>query len=322
MTRSKRLIASMSALACVTLGMGACGAGNAQRRVVARVGHIAILDETLSRWESILKRRQSTSKDGPCLAGAGDGGRVVPVLGSCRLGTAKTRALEYLIETEWLRGEASALGSPVSEEKVDALLRKHEDTKSAAAMKLEVARRLAAGTIVRHVEASVPEVTVSEIALYYEQHKAMFRAAELRLFYIEEDLTSSDSAVKRRREVGLKKTTLAKVSSGTLYETLARPSNMRSAGPIASKIFSAKPREVVGPVAIDHVYYLMQVMHVVPSRVESLAEVRQRIRAQLAEVHRRRVFARFVEGWRRRWVTRTDCRTGYVVEGCRQYRGS
>jgi hypothetical protein len=289
MTASSRLLGSLTALACAVAGLAACGGTNTGGAVV-RVGRLSISAAAVEHWTSVLARGHAV-RDTP------------------RYEDVKRQALAFLIATDWLLGEASDQGTPVP-------------SRALSDRELQVAKGLAATKIREHLEATatVPKVTTSEIDRYYKRHIKQFAQGEQRRFYIEEDLTSRDSALRRKRELELGKASITK-TGGTLYESLTRPSDMRRAGPNAKAIFSARQGEIVGPSLEKGVYFLMQVTLITPPRVQTLAEVKDTIRGGLETAHWRRALARFVKAWRRRWIARTNCTHGYVVQKCRQYRG-
>jgi hypothetical protein len=64
------------------------------------------------------------------------------------------------------------------------------------------------------------------------------------------------------------------------------------------------------------------VTRVVPPKRKSLAHVEHSIRQQLEREQQRRSLTRFIGAWRAKWIARTDCARGYVVELCRQYSGA
>jgi hypothetical protein len=55
-------------------------------------------------------------------------------------------------------------------------------------------------------------------------------------------------------------------------------------------------------------------------RGETLTKAAPAIRQQLAFTREQAAIAAFTKGFRKRWTPRTDCRAGFVVIDCRQYR--
>jgi hypothetical protein len=90
---------------------------------------------------------------------------------------------------------------------------------------------------------------------------------------------------------------------------------------ILRAIFAAKANTLVGPLPLNGMWCFFQVTHVVPGVVQPLASVQGAIARQLASDRQRRELPRLVAAWRAKWIARTDCRPGYVVQKCRQYRG-
>jgi PPIC-type PPIASE domain len=287
MTARSRLLGSLTALACAAVGLAACG-GTHTNRTVVRVGRLSISAAAVEHWTSVLAR-----------------GHVVRDTPHYR--DLKRQALAFLIETDWLIGEASdrSAGGPSH-----ALLDRE----------LQTAKELAATKIRMRLEATAPKVTAAEIELYYKQHIKEFAQREQRRFYIEEDLTSRDAALRRKRELERGSAGMTK-GAATLYESLPRPADMRRASPNAKAIFSARRGEIVGPSLEKQVYYLMQVTRISPAHTQTLAEVRDTIKGGLETAHWQQALARFARTWRRKWTSRTNCTHGYVVQKCRQYRG-
>lgn len=306
MTATSRLATSLAALACAVAGLGACGGTNAHR-VVVRVGHLSISQATLAYWMSVLARRHVASGT------PHDRDR-----------NLKRQALDFLISTDWLIGEAADQGTPISGHEIDERLRDQVNAPAGASdMKLEIARELAATKIRRRLEATVPKVTAAEIYRYYKPRAGQFGHRERRLFYIEEGLTSRGAALARRREFELGKASIAKAGA-TLYEARERPTDMRRAGALIKAIFSGRRGAVLGPILGnlgDKGYYLMQITRILPPHVASLAEVEDTIRGGLESARWQQALDRFAKALRSRWIVRTGCSPGFVVQQCRQYSG-
>ena len=90
--------------------------------------------------------------------------------------------------------------------------------------------------------------------------------------------------------------------------------------PLDHAIFAAKPNVLSGPVGISLGYYVFEVKRTLPPHQKTLAQVQATIRQELPKILYKQVLVEFIKGWRQRWTARTDCRAGYVVTHCRQYR--
>jgi hypothetical protein len=66
---------------------------------------------------------------------------------------------------------------------------------------------------------------------------------------------------------------------------------------------------------------LFVIRRIEPEKLRPLSEVRGAIERKLLVPARRRAKEELVQAYRARWIGRTSCRAGYVVEKCRQYSG-
>ena len=67
-------------------------------------------------------------------------------------------------------------------------------------------------------------------------------------------------------------------------------------------------------------YYIYEVKATHPSSQQSLAQVKETIKSQLASTQQQTAFTEFVKEFRKRWEGRTECRTGYTVQDCKGYK--
>jgi hypothetical protein len=298
----------------------------------------------LTHWMSVLAT-QHIVPDPPrftaCIAAlkAADPDAAEPsARASCqqRYQTLRQRALDYLISSDWLAGEAATQGVPVSEREVRETLRKREaalphgrsefleEIKAVAHtisdVKLEIRDELAAFRLRQKLVDAEPEVTAAAIARYYEQHKQQYVHAELRHFYLAEDLPSKHVATKLMEAIRRGTTNIA-TSGISLYEYLERPPNLSTARTIVKAIFTATPHHISPPVKVESYYFLVFVARVKPPYVETLAQATGEIKNGLIRQRRRSTLAGFISTWRRQWTAATDCQPGYVVPKCRQYDG-
>jgi len=250
---------------------------------------------------------------------------------------SRAGALEFLISAEWLLGEARARGVSVSGSAVqrgvqarreDLLAGDEGEFEQALAktgrtvddVRLEVQAGLASQGIRARVEQAVGVVSQARVAAFYRQHTAQFLSPEVRYFEID-NLPSQAAALKVKREAqagrGLPK--------GSFRETLERPSPYpdRPAKAAAEReIFAAKVGQIGGPVKIYEVHSVFVLTKIVARAVKPLAQVQGAIEEQLLAERRRQALLAFVKAWRSRWTATTDCRAGFIVQQCRQYRGA
>jgi hypothetical protein len=327
-TRSRRILLPAAVFAAIA-GLVACGGGE-HDSVAVRVGDRTMTSETVDRWMAALAPGHfvpDPPRYSACIARQREfsfQSSATMVKNECRQQylELEQRALDFLISSQWLIGEAEARGlqpSPV-----------------------HAARRLAAGgstaglsgadtelvTTAQQAEAAIrwalakdeAEVTPAEVAAYYSRNMHDFERRERRYFDIFEQLPSEAVARKAMQDVAKSRTraTLA------IHESLDRHDSAEVVPwkrAIEKAIFAAKPHVLVGPLRLKGLWCFFEVTRVRPAAAKPLASVSAAIARRLADERRRRALARFVAAWRRRWVARTDCSPGYVVEKCRQYRG-
>ena len=89
---------------------------------------------------------------------------------------------------------------------------------------------------------------------------------------------------------------------------------------LSEAVFAAKTGVLSGPVKTPFGYYVFEVKAVHAAAQQSLAQVQASVKQQLAASQQQTALAKFVKEFRTRWEGRTECRTGYVVQDCKQYK--
>jgi hypothetical protein len=314
LSRVGRLIAPiLLALAVVGL-LGACGA---QGGGVVQVGEMKIAAAAVRAQMSSLAPAHLVP-DPPqfkqCVARLGSetpGAFRAQLEEECRsqYASLKHEALNSLIAVQWLLGAASERGLSLPDGSLPVKA-------SAADRELRNALRQAE-----------PEVTQAEAAAYYRRNIERYERTEQRSIYMVEHVSSRREAQalldKAKRRGGISGLQIQAPVEG-LRELIAR-SDPAKAVPtkraVLRAIFAAMPHTIIGPVALNEQWCLFEVTHVTSRVVKPLARVEQAIERQLTMERQQRALARFISAWRRRWIARTDCSSGYVVQKCKQYRG-
>ncbi len=309
-TRRGVTIGGLAGALVLALALAAC-AGTAEH-VVVRVGDEKITSKALEHWMSVM--------------GAGDG-KPQPLL--------RRRTLQFLISADWLIGEARAqrlsLSGPqfqqrLQERRLDALALGEGEFRQAIAktgrtvadVRMEIAAELASAKIRAKVIGDVGTASQAEIASYYHSHKVQFLNPERRYFDIYNFHTVA-AAMKLKREVQAGKD-FAKIS---FHEYLERGEGVREPDKAAIEraVFTAAPGVLLGPVELYGEHSIFDLTKIVPREYKSLAQVHSAIAAQLTSERRQQALGAFAALWRSRWIAKTDCSTGFVVQKCRQYFG-
>jgi foldase protein PrsA len=275
-----------------------------------------------------------------CIAHMSQTGSSAPVqtlLRECRqkYEAIQQRALDYLILSDWLIQEASSHDLRTSRAEIERRLQQDkaspeaelhailgESRQTSADRELEAIAQLASSKLTAMTVKGKSAVSPAQVADYYRSHKSEFLLVERRYFDID-NLSSDAEARKARKEIESGKS-FASVSFGEelSHEVDVHPRPGREA--IDHAIFSAKLHVLTGPILLSDVklHSLFELTRIVPASYEPLAEVSGAIATRLAAQQREQALGEFIGAWRARWIGRTDCRPGYVVERCRQYTGS
>jgi hypothetical protein len=326
--------------------LGCAGCASAEStHTIARVGGVAITTATLAHRMAIVAP-EHVVPDPPrytaCIArlrSITPHGLTAGLARECRdeYAALKREALDHLISSQWLIGEASGEGLGVSDQAVAHRLQQKkasfangsaEDQESLtvtartpADLEFETRTELAKERIRQALAQHEPKVTRAQTVAYYRRNISRYRTWEQRRFYIVENLESAASARRLTSEFACGEKHIAAMS---LRESLDRRNLAGYTGEkrrIADAIFAAKPHVVAEPVELNHYYFLFEVTRVTPAYVKPLAQVRAAIARQLADEAQKRRLVRFVTAWRTRWIAKTDCSPGYVIQKCAQYNG-
>jgi foldase protein PrsA len=249
-------------------------------------------------------------------------------------------ALDFLISSEWLTGEAAERGIKLTDEEVRTRFEQrrramfpggegefNEFLETTGASKsdfeLEVKAELAATKLRDWLMREERPVSSTQIARYYQRHRRGFLIPERRGLEITNRKTKKEAdEAKHEVEAGLG------FARGAQREVLQRTNEpthrvervTRWRSPIEKAIYLAKPNVPIGPIKRGVDYFVLRVDRIEAMRYRGLAEVEGAIGKQLAEQQRRSTLAAFVKSWRSRWRARTNCRPGYVVAKCRQFK--
>jgi parvulin-like peptidyl-prolyl cis-trans isomerase-like protein len=304
-------------LVMICVGMG-CGRSFAP--AVVRVGEVSIDRATVSHWAKAISL----------------GGEVaLPVE---RTGeTARERALSFLISSHWLIGEARDKGLIVSDaaiqhalqEKVDGMPNGEAEFKqessslgrAVADVKLEIRAELAAEKLSQMVAERVPRAARADAASYYHDHPAEFTIPALRLTDLIEEIPTRAGAIVLAKRLGRGSRFAEKALHERVRGETPSEESHEDNGRLVHAIYAAKLGTVAGPVRFHHGWALAVVRKILPARIRPLMAVEDGIVSRLTSQRRERARQRFIEAYRRKWVARTDCRPGFVVQKCSEYRG-
>jgi len=332
--RSSIRSASLAVIALAGIGLAACS-GAAREQVVARVGSNAITHRTLTRWMAALApehvvpdapRYTACVKRQQALALAQASSAAMKQECAQQYRALEQQALDLLISSQWLLGEAAARHLTVSGRELNARL---SDRASVARLagapgadaEAQARAELSAVKLRQAVEAGEPRITRAQVATYYRQHRQLFERPEVRYLDVVENLTAAGAA-RVRREVLAGAYGLAARSLHEVIEGFDIVGGRHTTQAARRAIFAAKPHVLSQPVKLNKYYAVFEVTRIVPPRRQPLARVERSLQARLEREQRKRELAQLIAAWRRTWIARTDCAPGYTVQKCRQYTGT
>lgn len=270
-------------------------------------------------------------------------------------------ALGTLISADWVIGAAAEVGVSVTNVQVRRRLDSLKDTQFASESKFRaflahsgenlsdllfnVQVAMLTQELRNKIQASGGTPSTARVAKYYVENKDRFVLAEQRDLGL---IRTTSAAAARRLE--------RELQSGTTFASVAKrlaaeqPIYM-AAGLLSSlephvfaekvlnnAIFSAKLHVITGPVRLDLArgfdsrdprdirdvdgYYVFEIESIRPRYQMTLTEVRALLTQQLPGILKKRALAAFVLGWRATWLAKTDCRSGYVVPKCREFKAA
>jgi foldase protein PrsA len=315
-----RTVLTTVVVAIATAGLGGCG-GDTPERVAARVGRVAITSQEVEHWAVALA-----------------GGHLPrsPVSRNA----LRARALNYLIFSDWRFAEVAAEGLELSRQEVQRQLAftqsqsfpggKREMSEylkatgsTHADLVFQARAELASAKLRQAVVSRQRPIGETQVVSYYRRHRQLFTTPEQRNVLFTNRLSQAAAlAVRREVAAGRSFTTLALPMSVPLSPKSYSLSIGHDAA-LARAIHFARPNVLTGPVLVNHVdHYVFEVKAIRPARVQPLRQVRGAILRQLVAEQQRRALSAFIKAWRRRWIARTNCAVGYIVQKCRQHRGA
>jgi len=306
--RQRQLLAAAAVAAGVALA--GCGGGPA---VVASVGDTPIAKARVEHWMALFSAEQARP----------DRSRAALM----------ARALDYLITAQWLIGEAAEVGSGVTARELDQQVQERVSAypngarefreqlaltgRTEADARFEVEVELALAKVRQAAARHRPQVTPADISAYYKQNLGRFSNTEERKVETVYTHSAASAQALERRIEGRRR-----LAGYPKHETLTYTKGLKggSDNAVSKAIFTTNKLDTIeGPVRVGVNYFLFEVVELHPPVQTPIAAVAGTIAQELETQARRLALAAFIRAWRAKWVARTDCRPGWVVQKCRQY---
>lgn len=177
--------------------------------------------------------------------------------------------------------------------------------------------------LTRKIQNSAAPVSDAQVQSYYDRNRDQFAVPERR--DVELILTRTEAQANQAKSA---------VEGGTSWAAAARKYSTDAASKATGGVlrgvsqgqqdrafdqaaFSARTDVVVGPVKGQFGYYVLRVKAIAPPRQTSVSEARAQIRGLLAQQGQQQKMTSFVRDFQSRWRDKTNCRSGYVVQYCK-----
>jgi foldase protein PrsA len=250
--------------------------------------------------------------------------------------------LGFLISSEWVIGEANDLGVKVSDKEVKKQFEQIKNQQfpktaefekflassgqSVSDLLLRVKLNLLSSKIQAKIAKQKAKITQAQIEKYYNENKSHFGTPEKRTIAI--ILTKTEAQAQQAKK---------EIESGKSFASVAKsmsidPTSKTNGGLIVgvvkgqeeaaldSAIFSAKTNVLGGPVKTPFGYYIYEVKSVSKGSQQTLAQAQASIKQQLTSTQQSTALSTFVANFKKKWTAKTECRSGYVVQDCHEYK--
>ena len=250
--------------------------------------------------------------------------------------------LGFLISSNWVLGEASSLGVNASDKEVKKQFEKIKSQQFPKAAEFEkflktsgqtvsdlllrVKLNLLSSKIQQKIVKEKSKVSKAQVETYYKNNPKRFEVPEKRNLLI--ILTKTEAQAKKAKQ---------EIESGKSFESVAKavsidPTSKASGGKLPgvvkgqeeksldAAIFSAKKGVLSGPVKTPFGYYIFEVQSTTPGSQQSLKQAEASIKSQLTAQQQQQALSKFVKEFKKKWQSKTECRSGYMVADCKGYK--
>ncbi len=228
-----------------------------------------------------------------------------------------------------------------SEAKFHEFLRQAQENTSD--LLFNIKGQLAYRAIFDQVRASVGRVNTAFAANYYASHRKQFAVSERRNLGLIHTVTARDALhAKKELESGASFASVVKrykthqpvFSKEGLLSGLEPHTYSEKA--LNDAFFTAPLNRVSGPIRIDREhgvhfrnpndirnidgYYVFKITKISRQYQKPFSQVKAELMRELPETLYKQAVRAFAGKYRTKWIARTDCRPGYVVRKCRQFK--
>jgi foldase protein PrsA len=360
--RSLRLSLALGAFFVLAVAVAACGdavPGNA----VVRVNDNTVKRSTFDHWLQVAARSsqppgagaQPSIPDPPnftkCVA-AKEKTAPKPPKGQPKPSSAQFKAqckqeyeglrdqvLQFLIQADWIQGEAADQGIKVSDKEIAESFAKQKKQSfptdkeyqnflktsgmTQQDINLRVKLDLLSNKIRKKVTKSKATISDKEIQAYYDKNKARFGQPERR-----------DLLVVLTKTPAQANAALAALRRGQSWPSVAKKYSIDQASKASGgklpgvtpgqqekafddAVFKARQGQLLGPIKTQFGYYVFKVTKITPKSQQTLLQATPTIKQLLQQQGEQKRLSDFVKKFEKKWKDRTNCRDGFVIQMCK-----
>ena len=252
------------------------------------------------------------------------------------------QVLQFLISADWVTGEAADQKVSVTDAAVQTRFNTiktqqfpkptdfqtflSQTGQTVPDLLLRVKLDLLSTKLRDKVTKGTSTVTPASISAFYNKNPSRFATPERRdLRIILTKTRAQATAAKARVQHGASFASVAKkVSTDRATKaqggSLLGVSRGQQEKALDDAVFAAKLGVLSGPVNTPFGFYVFKVQKITPATQQTLAQATPAIKQQLASQQQTAALNTFVNRFRKKWMKRTNCRTGFVVMDCKQFK--
>lgn len=251
----------------------------------------------------------------------------------------RDQVMQFLISSTWIAGEAADQGVKVTDAEIEkqfATTKKQSFPKEAdfqkflktsgmtlADIKFRVKLDALSNKLRTKITKGQDKVSEKQIAAYYNKNKARFAQPERRDLRIV--LTKDEAKAKQAK---------AALQGGQSWKSVAKRFSIDQASKnqggvllavakgqqekaLDAAVFKAAKGQLSGPIKTQFGYYVFAVQKITPASQQTLAQATGTIKQLLASQNQQKALDSFVKAFQKKWKDKTNCRTGYVTQDCK-----
>jgi foldase protein PrsA len=251
----------------------------------------------------------------------------------------RDQVLQFLISAQWIVGESKDQGIKITNTEVDkqfATTKAQSFPKEAdfqkflkssgmqlTDLKFRVKVQALSDKLRTKITKGKSTVTDAQVKAYYDKNKARFAQPQRR------DLKVVLTKTKAKADQAL-----AELKGGKSFKAVAKKYSIDQASKnqggtllavakgqqekaLDDAVFKAPKGKLEGPVKTQFGYYVFEVSKITPASQQTLTQATATIKQLLQSQNQQKALDSFVKDFQKRWKDKTNCRTGFVTQDCK-----